>query len=367
MITKDEAIKLLRGGKEGIKEWNRRRDAGEEIPNLSGVMLAGARLGGPESTVAEGTVSAYSVRGADLSHANLSSAILIGTGLQHADLEGANLDGAHLFEANLADVDLCDATLRSASLMRANLSPLRVSETTDLTGAIFGGTNVNCDVSIVKGINGIQHFYPSHVAVNAILDFQGELPETFLRGCGIREDEIAYFRGVVGKPIRFFSCFISYTAKDEAFATRLHNDFQAVGIRCWKWTHDAKTGEPFFDQINQVLRVYDKVLLIASKQSLNSHPVQREIERAIQEEGRRKKLKAAEGGKLSKYVLFPVAVDRYIYKESKDGTPVWDHPCRPDIMDRYIADAVGWDKDDDKYQAVLARLIRDLKDEPEAT
>ena len=32
-------------------------------------------------------------------------------------------------------------------------------------------------------------------------------------------------------------------------------------------------------------------------------------------------------------------------------------------MDRYIADAVGWDKDDGKYQAVLARLIRDLKDE----
>ena len=73
MMTIDEAIKLLRGGKEGIKEWNRRRDAGEEIPNLSDAMLAGARLGGPESTVAEGTVSAYSVRGANLSDANLSS------------------------------------------------------------------------------------------------------------------------------------------------------------------------------------------------------------------------------------------------------------------------------------------------------
>lgn len=55
------------------------------------------------------------------------------------------------------------------------------------------------------------------------------------------------------------------------------------------------------------------------------------------------------------------------YKESKDGTPAWDHRCRPDVMDRYIANAMGWDKDDGKYQAVLNRLIRDLRGEPEVT
>jgi len=30
----DEALKLLRGGEDGVKEWNRRRDEGEEIPDL---------------------------------------------------------------------------------------------------------------------------------------------------------------------------------------------------------------------------------------------------------------------------------------------------------------------------------------------
>ena len=33
-------------------------------------------------------------------------------------------------------------------------------------------------------------------------------------------------------------------------------------------------------------------------------------------------------------------------------------------VDEFIFD--GWEQDNDKYQAVLARLIRDLKDEPEA-
>ena len=38
MMTRDEAIKLLRGGKEGIKEWNRRRDAFGTTPDLSGAI-----------------------------------------------------------------------------------------------------------------------------------------------------------------------------------------------------------------------------------------------------------------------------------------------------------------------------------------
>jgi hypothetical protein len=32
-MDRDEAIKLLEGGPEGIAEWNRRREAGKEIPN----------------------------------------------------------------------------------------------------------------------------------------------------------------------------------------------------------------------------------------------------------------------------------------------------------------------------------------------
>ena len=31
-ISRDDALKLLRGGPEGVAEWNRRRVAGEEIP-----------------------------------------------------------------------------------------------------------------------------------------------------------------------------------------------------------------------------------------------------------------------------------------------------------------------------------------------
>lgn len=45
-MTRDEGIKLLKGGKEGVAEWNRRRVAGEDIPELSGANVSGANVSG---------------------------------------------------------------------------------------------------------------------------------------------------------------------------------------------------------------------------------------------------------------------------------------------------------------------------------
>ena len=63
-MDRDEALRLLTGGLEGVAEWNPRREAGEEIPDL---------------------------RWADL----------YGADLRKADLGGAHLHGAHLGGADL--------------------------------------------------------------------------------------------------------------------------------------------------------------------------------------------------------------------------------------------------------------------------
>ncbi len=84
------------------------------------------------------------------------------------------------------------------------------------------------------------------------------------------------------------------------------------------------------------------------------------VERAIVQEDARltKKHSGEVHGAMD--VLFPVRVDEFIF----DG---WEHERKVDVTKKVIADATGWEQDNDKYQAVLARLIRDLKDEPEAT
>ena len=52
-ISRDNALELLRGGKDGVAEWNRRRDQGDTIPNLGGADLTGVRLSGSLLAVVE--------------------------------------------------------------------------------------------------------------------------------------------------------------------------------------------------------------------------------------------------------------------------------------------------------------------------
>jgi hypothetical protein len=42
--------------------------------------------------------------------------------------------------------------------------------------------------------------------------------------------------------IQYYSCFISYSSKDDAFAKRLHADLQNTGVRCWFAPHDLPIG-----------------------------------------------------------------------------------------------------------------------------
>ena len=96
-MDRDEALKLLKGGEEGIREWNHRRWAGGAIP--------------------------------DLTHANLSEANLAHANLSGADLSGANLSSADLRDANLRIAFLSDANLSLADLRNANLGLCRCSRT----------------------------------------------------------------------------------------------------------------------------------------------------------------------------------------------------------------------------------------------
>ena len=60
---------MLRGGEDRVKEWNRRRREGEEIPDLYGEDLRGANLGGAD--LSEAKLSEAKLRGADFSHVRL--------------------------------------------------------------------------------------------------------------------------------------------------------------------------------------------------------------------------------------------------------------------------------------------------------
>lgn len=91
-----------------------------------------------------------------------------------------------------------------------------------------------------------------------------------------------------GKAIEFYSCFISYSSKDEEFAKRLYADLQNEGVRCWFAPEGLKIGEKFRVRIDESIRLYDKLLLVLSENSVSSQWVEKEVETAFEKEEEQK-------------------------------------------------------------------------------
>jgi hypothetical protein len=157
-------------------------------------------------------------------------------------------------------------------------------------------------------------------------------------------------KSLVGKPIDFYSLFISYSTHDQSFAERLHADLQAKGVRCWFAPHDIQGGRKLHEQIDEAIRIYDKLLLILSDSSMSSEWVSTEISKARKRERR-------EG----KRMLFPISIvpfDKIRDWECFDADAGKD--SAREIREYFIPDFSQW-KDHDSYSMAFDRLLRDLK------
>jgi hypothetical protein len=330
--------------KEGVKAWNAWRGTSAKTrPDLSGAGLSGANL------------RRANLRGANLGGADFREAYLHG-----ADVSGANLVGANLLGADLTQADLVSANVARAILVGANLreSRLHLANLTeaDLTEADLIGANIGLsifadnDLSKTKGLEAVKHHGPSTVGIDTIYRSKGNIPESFLRGCGVPDDFITFMKSLVTNPIQFYSCFISYSTKDQAFADRLYADLQNQGVRCWFAPHDVQGGRKLHEQIDEAIRLHDKLLLILSPHSMASEWVKTEIAKARNREVRDQRR-----------VLFPIRLAPF---ETLRDWECFDADTGKDsareIREYFIPDFSNW-KNHDSYQEAFQRLISDLK------
>jgi hypothetical protein len=340
---------------EGIEQWNRwRKQASHTTPDLSGAdlrksgirgrTLAGENLRGEiaATTAAGGAglaeVVAYGryLSGVNFRKTDLSTAILYDAELSEADLSGADLRNADVRKAHLIRTDLCGADLRGANLKDASLS-----------GAIFGDSNLRG----AKGLENCRH------ATRSIIDHQTiakswPVPVSFLRGCGLPDSYIEYLPSLLNDAVQFYSCFISYSTKDQDFTDRLYLDLQNQGVRCWFAPHDIQGGKKINEQIDEAIRLYDRLLLILSERSMNSEWVKTEIAHARQKELNERR-----------QVLFPVSLVPFAkVQEWKCFDADTGKDSAREIREYFIPDFSNW-KDHESYQAAFEKLVRDLKAE----
>ena len=321
------------------------------------------------------------LRGADLSEANLVEANLRGADLNDvvldwANLGGADFSGADLTGADLSDTNLLEADFRGAILVRVNFVGVNLDSTyldgADLSGATFLHTVIGfTDLTYCKGLDNIRHIGPSIIDPTTTKFDYKNLPIKFLEGCGWNKWQIESLKlndpdlkpaQVVdilyrieelrnSAPIQPYSIFISYSREDEAFIQRIEEQFREGDIRFWRDVHDATAG-PLEEQISRAIHMNRTVLLVLSKNSVESDWVEFEVRRAreLQKE-------------IDRHVICPVALDDS-WKSCK-----WPRRLRDQVEEYNILDFSEWE-DETSFEGQYGKLRQGLniyyrKDKPE--
>lgn len=360
----------------GTDAWNEWRTANPAIqPDLSRVDISGAEL--QESNYSDTNLSDVVLRGANLAKADLSGADLTGADLSGADLSEAILRRTTLITANLERADFTNADLGQANLSKAYLHRTDFSDAylgrsvlagaeilaadfsgahltdADFTGCAIAAAWLNrIDLSRCKGLETVIHRGRSMIDSETIYRSGGNIPESFLRGAGVPEELVSQARSLLTTmfPIQFYSCFISYSHADKAFARRLHDSLQARGVRCWLDEHQLLPGDDIYHEVDRGIRLWDKMLLCCSENSLTSWWVDNEIGTAFEKE--QQLMKDREGTKVQ--VLVPLNLDGYLFSDK------WQSGYQAQVRRRLAADFTEA-SDAGKFDEQVERLIRALR------
>jgi len=145
-----------------------------------------------------------------------------------------------------------------------------------------------------------------------------------------------------------YSCFISYSRKDKEFAEKLYKDLIQKGIDCWFDLKDVQIGEEIRKKVKNAIKLYDKLLIIISKHSLESDWVFTEVLFAEQKED-----------KHNKPVWFPIKIDNKIMESDRQ----WAKIIKDTI---HIGDFCDW-RDSQKYERSFDELLTRLEKQNSTT
>ena len=85
--------------------------------------------------------------------------------------------------------------------------------------------------------------------------------------------------------------FISYTSSDGKFADKLATDLSSFGAYIFYAKWEIKVGDSIVDKINKALTTHDYLVVILSKNSVNSEWVQRELNSSLMRQLKDKDIK----------------------------------------------------------------------------
>lgn len=382
-----EHLEILKSGVEKWNEWRKENEgvkpdlsnadlhgalltkANLQNVNMYGVDLSQAFLYNTNMTFADLSDSSLSnafLNGANLSRANLSGTTLYGADLSHTNLSGVNLSNAELTRAtllyaDLSNADLSDANLSEAFLVNSNLSGANLHDAflsgsnlsgSNLSETIFYGTTLGhtifgvTDLSTCIGLNTVE------VSSLCIIDFptlraSKNLPKEFLTKLGIPDLLMEYLPDFYSDALNFYPVFLSHSWKNKPFARKLYEALIAKGVNVFFDEKKMKPGDDIYESISKGIGLYDKMILVCSKESLaESWWVDRELDRILKKE---RDLFKERGQRIN--LLIPITLDDFVFS--------WDGAKAEEVRRYVVGDFRDW-QDETKFEKALNDLIRAL-------
>src|SRR4051794_31142662 len=210
---------------EGWEAWNAWRKTTDDVPNLSGISLSNFSF------------RYHNLRNVDLSYAVLHRVTFMDATCNEISFEGAQI----LFARFLSPMKTCN--LSNTVIVGSAFNSVITGS--DFTGAqLLGNSFSHFSLRGARGLDALAECNGNSVGIDTFF-YSGGLPEVLLRGSGVPAEFIQYASSLVGKAIEYYSCFLSYSSKDDGFARRLYNDLQGKNIRTWFAPEDLKIGDRF--------------------------------------------------------------------------------------------------------------------------
>ena len=312
----------------------------------------------------------------DFTECDLTNIAAQGSYWRNAIFRGAKISG-DLVVARFYIADFTGATVKNCGLPGAELRFVRLNGTT--FWPYLGDTDINSWSVINSDLSGLQnptsgcHEYPSNVDIASLQKTAAGLVEnkqtpeglsTFFEECGLPREILDVFAtwSSFSKAVdqeqtaedNYYSCFISYSSRDDKFAKRIHGELTARGVHCWMDSHEMVPGANIFDEIDRGIHQWDKVLLCCSSNSLESPWVDRELDKALQKE----EALWRERGKKT-LVVIPLNIDDYLFE--------WNGAKASALTSRVAADFTNWDTAKSKFAKQIENVLKALDTDRLAT
>jgi hypothetical protein len=298
--------------KSGHQEWMSWRNSNPRvIPNLTMINLDGF----------------------DLSMFDLSSVKFIKTSLKGANLQGANLAYTDFLKADLENANIEQAYFYYSKFIETNLNGLDFSKS-QLGGVVFGHT----DLSNCRGLENV------FIEKPCIIDFptlqaSRITSKVFLTKMGITGELAEYLPDFYNSSIALYPAFLSHSWKDKPFVRKLYEAISRKGTTVYLDEKKMKPGDNIHDSISEAIKVYDKLILVCSENSINSWWVEKELERVYAKERELQK----ERGKKYRLVI-PIRIDDAIL-DCDDG-------ILATVKNSVIGDFTQWENENAFNKAV---------------